>query len=235
MSNLRRVSVFGGREITRDIYDETVILGNMLAKEGYTIFCGGGRGVMEAISKGAVKGNGLVIGILKGRNLEEANEFISIPILTDIGIARNAILAYNCDVALAISGNYGTLSEIAYAFQLKRPVVGYKTWGISPIIKAKSPEDVMLKIKKELFVFKEEMQLYNFLTKLSKSNKISSELSYNKIQLDHFNEFNSLIEKFFDNVLVNDKKNQIKNNRIKLLENIKLNFEKICKFQLLKI
>ena len=51
-----RVSVFGGREITQDIYDETVILGNMLAKEGYTIFCGGGRGVMEAISKGAEKG-----------------------------------------------------------------------------------------------------------------------------------------------------------------------------------
>ena len=73
------------------------------------------------------------------------------------------------------------------------------------------------------------------LTKLSKSNKISSELSYNNIQLDYFNEFNSLIEKFFDNVLVNDKNNQIKNNRIKLLENIKLNFEMICKFQLLKI
>ena len=106
-------------------------------------------GVMEAISKGAEKGNGLVVGILKGRNLEEANEFISIPILTDIGIARNAILAYNCDVALAISGNYGTLSEIAYAFQLKKPVIGYKTWDINPIIKAKSPEDVMLKIKKE--------------------------------------------------------------------------------------
>ena len=45
-----RISVFGGREITQDIYDETVLLGDMLAKEGYTIFCGGGRGVMEAIS-----------------------------------------------------------------------------------------------------------------------------------------------------------------------------------------
>ena len=92
-----------------------------------------------------------------------------------------------------------------------------------------------MKIKEELFVLKEEMQLYNFLTKLSKSNKISSELNYNKIQLEHFNEFNSLIEKFFDNVLVNDKNTQIKNNRIKLLESIKLNFEMICKFQLLKI
>ena len=79
------------------------------------------------------------------------------------------------------------------------------------------------------------MQLYNFLTKLSKSNKISSELNYNKIQSDHINEFNFLIEMFFDNVLVNDKKTQIKNNRMKLLENIKLNFEMICKFQLLKI
>ena len=128
MSNLRRVSVFVGREITQDIYDVTVIVGNMLAKEVYTIFCGGGRGVMEAISKCAEKGNGLVIGILKGRNLEEANECISITILIDIGIARNAILAYNCDVAMAISGNCGTLSEIAYAIQLKRPVFGYKTW-----------------------------------------------------------------------------------------------------------
>ena len=86
-----------------------------------------------------------------------------------------------------------------------------------------------------MFEFKEEIQLYNFLTKISKSNKISSELSYNNVQLDHFNEFNSLIEKFFDNVLVSDKNNKIKNNRIKILESIKLNFEMICKFQFLKI
>ena len=52
-----------------------------------------------------------------------------------------------------------------------------------------------LKIKKGLFVFKEEKQLHNFLTKLSKSNKINTELNYNKKQLDHFNEFNFLIEK----------------------------------------
>ena len=56
-----------------------------------------------------------------------------------------------------------------------------------------------------------------------------------KFDIEKLKKFNSLIEKFFDNVLVNDKKNQIKNNRIKLLEIIKLNFEMICKFQLLKI
>ena len=92
-----------------------------------------------------------------------------------------------------------------------------------------------IKIKKELFVFKEEKQLYDFLNKLSKSNKISSVLNSNKKQLDHIKEFNSLIEKFFDNVLVNDENIKIKNNRINLLTNIKINFEMICKFQLIKI
>ncbi len=91
-----------------------------------------------------------------------------------------------------------------------------------------------IKIKKELFVFKEETQLYDFLTKLSKSNKISSVLNSNKKQLDHIKEFNSLIEKFFDNVLVNDENIKIKINRINLLTNIKINFEMICKFQLIK-
>ena len=67
-----------------------------------------------------------------------------------------------------------------------------------------------------------------------KYNKISSELSYNKKQLDILKEFNFLIENFFDNVLVNDKNIQIRNNRIKLLESIRINFEMICKFQLIK-
>ena len=91
-----------------------------------------------------------------------------------------------------------------------------------------------LKNKEELFVFKEEIQLYNFLTKLTKNNKISSQLNYNKVQSEHIDEFNFLIENFFNNVLVNDENSQIKNNRIKLLESIKFYFEIKCKFQLKK-
>ena len=148
-TTLKRVSVFGGREITKEIYDNTVFLGEKLGNEGYVVFCGGGNGVMEAISKGVKMSGGLVIGILKGEDLSEANDYLSVPVSTGIGIARNAILAYNCDVALAISGQYGTLSEIAYAFQLGKPVIGYETWDIRPIIKAESPDDVMSKLKRE--------------------------------------------------------------------------------------
>ena len=149
MNKLKRVSVFGGRDITKEIYDNTVLLGQKLGDEGYVVFCGGGRGVMEAISKGVQMSGGLVIGILKGQETSEANDYLSVPVSTGMGIARNAILAYNCDVALAISGQYGTLSEIAYAFQLGKPVIGYETWDFKPIIKAESPDDVMSKLKRE--------------------------------------------------------------------------------------
>ena len=145
-----RISVFGGREIESSVYDDTVEIGRRLAKENYLVFCGGGEGVMEAISKGVHEKNGTVIGILKGRELDEGNDYLTIPIATGIGIARNAILAYNCDAAIAISGKYGTMSEIAYAFQLDKPVIGFITWDIEHVVHADTPDEVISKLKNEL-------------------------------------------------------------------------------------
>ena len=145
-----RISVFGGRNITLEVYANSVEIGRLLAQEEFLVFCGGGKGVMEAISKGVSKSGGTVIGILKGKELEEGNDYLTIPIATGMDIARNAVLAYNCDAAIAISGQYGTMSEIAYAFQLDKPVIGYQTWDINNVIQAESPEDVISKLKKEL-------------------------------------------------------------------------------------
>ena len=150
MYSNQRISVFGGRDITPDVYEDTLEIGRRLANEGYLVFCGGGAGVMEAIAKGVHDEGGIVVGVLKGQDLEEGNKYLTVPIATGIGIARNAILAYNCDAAIAISGQYGTLSEIAYAFQLKKPVIGYKTWDIDPVIQANTPEEVVSKLNKEL-------------------------------------------------------------------------------------
>jgi hypothetical protein len=150
MYSNQRISVFGGRDITPDVYKDTLEIGRRLADEGYLVFCGGGAGVMEAIAKGVHDEGGIVVGVLKGDDLEEGNKYLTVPIATGIGIARNAILAYNCDAAIAISGQYGTLSEIAYAFQLKKPVIGYKTWDIDPVIQANTPEEVVSKLNKEL-------------------------------------------------------------------------------------
>ena len=150
MYSNQRISVFGGRDIKPDVYEDTLEIGRRLADEGYLVFCGGGAGVMEAIAKGVHDEGGIVVGVLKGQDLEEGNKYLTVPIATGIGIARNAILAYNCDAAIAISGQYGTLSEIAYAFQLKKPVIGYKTLAIDPVIQANTPEEVVSKLNKEL-------------------------------------------------------------------------------------
>ena len=150
MYSNQRISVFGGRDITPEVYEDTLEIGRRLADEGYLVFCGGGAGVMEAIAKGVHDEGGIVVGVLKGQDLEEGNKYLTVPIATGIGIARNAILAYNCDAAIAISGQYGTLSEIAYAFQLKKPVIGYKTWDIDSVVRADSPSDVVSKLNKEL-------------------------------------------------------------------------------------
>ena len=141
-----RVSVFGGRDIDKQTYVDSVEIGKRLATENYLVYCGGGEGVMEAIAKGVKSAGGTCVGILKGTEKEEANEYIDIPVSTGIGIGRNVTLAYNCDVAIAISGKYGTLSEIAFAFQLGKPVVGYNTWDLKEIHKVNMPTDVINKV-----------------------------------------------------------------------------------------
>lgn len=150
MGYAARIAVLGGRDIDKDTYNDAVEIGKLLAEENLIVYCGGGEGVMEAICRGVGIGKGTSIGILKGDNLSEANEYLTIPILTNMGITRNALLALNCDVAVAIAGNYGTLSEIAYALQLKIPVIGYKTWDIPGVVHADSVSDVLLKLKKYL-------------------------------------------------------------------------------------
>ena len=145
-----RIAVFGGRDISDEIYNDTVKIGKLLAEENFLVFCGGGAGVMEAISKGVSIGAGTSVGILQGNSISEGNKYLTIPVLTNMGITRNALLALNCDVAIAISGNHGTLSEIAYALQLKIPIIGYNTWDIPGVIIVKDVNEILIEVKKKL-------------------------------------------------------------------------------------
>ena len=138
-----RIAVFGGRKISDNIYQKAYKLGGLLAKEGYLVYCGGGKGVMEAISKGVSESGGTCVGILKGLTLDGMNDFIKVPIATNMGISRNALLAYNCDAAVAISGQYGTLSEIAYAKQLEKPIIGLHSWAIEGLENVESISEVI--------------------------------------------------------------------------------------------
>ena len=141
-----RISVFGGRKISKESYNSAYNLGMLLNANKYLVYCGGGEGVMEAVAKGVQQSGGQCVGILKGISTDEMNSYIDIPIATNMGITRNALLAYSCDAAVAISGQYGTLSEIAYALQLEKTVIGLGTWEIDGVINASDEKEIINKL-----------------------------------------------------------------------------------------
>jgi uncharacterized protein (TIGR00725 family) len=107
---------------------------------------------MEAASRGAADAGGLVVGILPGFSRRDANRWVTVPIVTGMDQARNVILVRSCDALIAVGGMYGTLSEIALALKLGKPVVGLGTWRLRqpegrgvPIIRAKTPEDAVVR------------------------------------------------------------------------------------------
>ncbi|MGY8808535.1 MAG: TIGR00725 family protein [Fidelibacterota bacterium] len=142
-----RIAVFGGRDITEEIYNDTVEIGKQMANENWLVFCGGGEGVMEAIAKGVSMNNGVCIGILKDKDFKSGNEFLSIPISTGLDITRNALISYNCDVGVAISGAYGTLSEIAFTLAQDKPLISYNSWDVANSIPVDSISSLIGEVK----------------------------------------------------------------------------------------
>jgi len=139
------IAVIGGRRIEKALLAEAEEVGRLIAKSGAILVCGGLGGVMEAASKGAQSDGGLTVGILPQDSSDRANQYIDIPVATGLGIGRNVIIARTADALIAVGGEYGTLSEIAFALQLKKPVVGIKTWDIKGVISSENAFDAVEK------------------------------------------------------------------------------------------
>ncbi len=102
--------------------------GYLVARADAVLVCGGLNGVMAAAAKGAKRGGGLTLGILPTGNKADANEYIDLPVATSMSTARNLIIVRTADALIAINGSYGTLSEMAHAFDLGKPVFALRTW-----------------------------------------------------------------------------------------------------------
>jgi uncharacterized protein (TIGR00725 family) len=140
------IAVIGGRKTEKALLAEAEEVGRLIAKTGAILVSGGLGGVMEAASKGAQAEGGLTVGILPHDNAHHANQHIDIPIATGLGIGRNVIIARTADAIIAVGGEYGTLSEIAFALQMKKPVVGIRTWDIKGVIGAENAFDAVEKV-----------------------------------------------------------------------------------------
>jgi len=139
------IGVLGGRDVGNDILQIAERVGAGIAKLGGILVCGGMGGVMEAACIGAKSKDGLTIGILPTSSKEEGNNYLDIAIATGMGSARNSIIVRSIDAAIAIDGQYGTLSEIAYCLEMGVKVIGLSTWNIEGVIPADTPEDAVAK------------------------------------------------------------------------------------------
>jgi uncharacterized protein (TIGR00725 family) len=138
------IGVIGGGDCSDEVYKLAEEVGEKVAEAGAVLVCGGLGGVMEAASKGAKKANGVTIGILPGTDKYQANPYLDFPIVTGLGEARNALVVRNSDAVIALPGEFGTLSEIAFALKSGKPVVGISTWDVSEkIIQTKNPKEAV--------------------------------------------------------------------------------------------
>ena len=138
-----RIGVIGGSNPDDRAILTAFRVGQAIGEAGAVLVCGGLGGVMEAAASGAKKAGAFTVGILPGTSPGEANPSIDMPIATGLGYSRNSLVAMNADILIAIAGEYGTLSEIAYGHIYGKKVIGLDTWDIKGVIKAKTPEEAV--------------------------------------------------------------------------------------------
>ena len=137
------IGVFGAGNIaeTDDEWHTALTVGRQLAQRGFVVLTGGLGGVMTAASKGAKEEGGITVGILPGtRKTTPANRYVDIAVYTGMGEARNVINIKSCMAAIAIGGEYGTLSEIGLALKGNCPIILLNSWTIAPHGDVKQPE-----------------------------------------------------------------------------------------------
>lgn len=129
MTEQLTIAVCGPGEPTPEERDWAFQIGAEVGRAGVRLACGGLGGAMEAAARGALEAGGTTIGILPGLDTGTANPWITHPIATGMGQARNVILVASADAVIACGGGWGTLSEIALAVRMGRPVVILGTWS----------------------------------------------------------------------------------------------------------
>ena len=137
------IGVFGAGNIseTDEEWQAALKVGRLLAQGGFVVLTGGLGGIMTAASKGAKEEGGITVGILPGTiKTTPANRYVDIAVYTGMGEARNAINTKSCKAAIAIGGEYGTLSEIAFSLKGNCPIILLNSWEFAPHGDVKQPD-----------------------------------------------------------------------------------------------
>jgi uncharacterized protein (TIGR00725 family) len=126
----RYVAVCGASEATAAQLEAAREVGKLLAESGAVVVTGGMGGVSGAASEGAARAGGMVVGLLPDTDRVGANPHLTVSLPTGMGQARNVLIVTAAQSVIAIGQGWGTLSEIAIARRLGRPVVALDSWSV---------------------------------------------------------------------------------------------------------
>jgi uncharacterized protein (TIGR00725 family) len=135
--------VCGASEATHAQLDAAREVGKLLAESGAIVINGGFGGVMAAASEGAARAGGTVIGLLPDTDRIGANPHLTISLPTGMGQARNVLVVTAAESVIAIGEGWGTLSEIAVARRLGRPVIALDSWSLKGLDSAATPGEAV--------------------------------------------------------------------------------------------
>ena len=125
-------------------------IGRLLAEAGAVVVTGGLGGVMEAASKGAREAGGTTLGLLPGVDRREGNPWLTVAVPTGMGEMRNALVVRAADGVIAVGGEWGTLSEIAFARKTGTPVVALQSWDLDAVDGFDTPAEAVAALLRRL-------------------------------------------------------------------------------------
>ena len=139
-----QIAVAGGNRCTPRVARLARALGREIAAANAVLVCGGLRGTMEAVARGAAEAGGTVVGLLPTYAHRDGNRWLDVALPTGLGHARNVLVAAAGDALVALPGEHGTLSEIAFARVLGRPVIALGAWrSVDGVAYARTPADAV--------------------------------------------------------------------------------------------
>ena len=150
MSRTPYVAVVGPGDASAPELQAAEEVGAGLAAAGAVVVTGGLGGVMEAACRGARSRDGTTLGILPGEDRGAANGWVQVAVATGLGELRNGLVVRAADALVAIGGGHGTLSEVALALRIGRPVVGLGTWEVHGVEQVSTPAEALGRIERIL-------------------------------------------------------------------------------------